>query len=127
MPIFDYLCQCGKREERFLKPSNVSAPQYCDCGKLLEKQLTACNVYVMPSYQSPITGKWIDSPTQRKRDLQENNCRPWEGMEDEKKEAKKRESNFNDMLDKSAEKAANEAFSSLPYETQKILTKEQPV
>lgn len=35
-------------------------------------------MYDLPSYQSPITGKWIDGRTARKRDLQEHGCVEYE-------------------------------------------------
>ena len=33
-------------------------------------------VYVMPAYQSTVTGKWIDTPSQRRDDMARNNARP---------------------------------------------------
>jgi hypothetical protein len=122
MPVFDYLCPCGKKFERFLKAANVAEQQYCECGKTAEKQLSCCNVYVMQSYQSPVTGQWIDSPNQRKKDLAESGSRPWEGKEIETQMAQGREKEFDSMLDKSAEKAATTAFHDLPLATRKVLT-----
>ena len=40
-------------------------------------------VYVMPGYQSPASGKWIETPRQRREDFKETGTRPWEGMKDE--------------------------------------------
>ena len=41
----------------------------------------------LPSYQSPIDGRWIDGRVARREDLARSNCRPWEGMGQERKEA----------------------------------------
>jgi putative FmdB family regulatory protein len=123
MPIYAYKCSCGEKFDRFLKMANSSDPQHCQCGKVAEKQLTCCSVAVMQSYQSPISGKWIDTPRQRRNDLNDNNCREWEGIEQETKVAHQREKDFDKMLDKSAEKSAIEAWQQLPQETKLELQK----
>lgn len=41
----------------------------------------------LPAYQSPIDGKCIEGRAQRRNDLARAGCRPWEGLEAEKKEA----------------------------------------
>lgn len=82
----------------------------------------SASVYVMPSYQSPITGKWIDTPSQRRDDLARNNCRPWEGLEQEKKEAAIREQRMDADLDKLAEKIAVEAWQTAPESTRQALS-----
>lgn len=43
-------------------------------------------------YESPIDGRVINSRTQRRDDLERHNARPYEGREQEAKEAKRRES-----------------------------------
>ena len=123
MPLYDYKCECGKEFDRFLKFANYDEPQYCECGKVAEKQLSFCAGTVMQSYQSPVTGKWIDTPRQRRDDLARSGSRPWEGREAETKAAQQREKDFDKMLDKSAEKSAVEAWQSLPSEKRKELEK----
>lgn len=76
-------------------------------------------VYVMPAYQSPITGKWIDTPSQRRDDFARNNCRPWEGMENEKKEAAKRGLYEEQALDKKLEATIEKNIKDLPTEIKK--------
>lgn len=82
----------------------------------------SASVYVMPAYQSPVTGKWIDTPAQRRDDLARNNCRPWEGLEQEKKEAAVREQRMDADLDKLAEKIAVEAWQNAPESTRQALS-----
>lgn len=73
-------------------------------------------VYVMPAYQSPISGEWIDTPSQRRNDFAKNNCRPWEGMEQEKKEAAKRAAYEEQAFDKGLEKTIEQSIKDLPTE-----------
>ena len=80
------------------------------------------SVYVMPSYQSPVTGQWIDSPSARRNDLASTNSRPWEGMEQEKKEAKRREAYQEIETDKKVHEMVVDSWHKLPEATQKSLT-----
>lgn len=82
----------------------------------------SASVYVMPSYQSPVTGKWIDSPSQRRDDLKRTGSRPWEGMEAEKKEAARREVELDQSMDKLAEKIAVDSWQRLPEEHRQALS-----
>lgn len=121
MPLHDYKCECGKEFERFTKIAELNNPVICDCGKQASRQLSFCAVSVMQSYQSPVTGKWIDTPRQRRDDLERSGSRPWEGIEAEKKVAQQREKDFDKMLDKSAEKSAVDAWQQLPQEKRQML------
>jgi hypothetical protein len=40
-------------------------------------------VYVMPGYESPASGKWIETPSQRREDFKRTGTRPWEGRQAE--------------------------------------------
>lgn len=73
-------------------------------------------VYVMPAYQSPITGEWIDTPSQRRNDFAKNNCRPWEGMGQEQKEAAKRAQYEEQTMDAKLEKTIEQSIKDLPTE-----------
>jgi hypothetical protein len=74
----------------------------------------SASVYVMPAYQSPVTNKWIDTPAQRRDDLARSGSRPWEGMDNEKKEAKRRAEALDQNMDKLAEKMTIDAWQALP-------------
>ena len=71
-------------------------------------------VYVMSSYQSPVTGKWIDTPAQRRDDLARTGSRPWEGMESEKRHAASVSKQMDADMDKTAEKIAVEMYQRMP-------------
>lgn len=70
-------------------------------------------VYVMPAYQSPITGKWIDTPAQRRDDMARSGSRPWEGMEAERKVASERVHAEEKAKDQAIENAVVGAWHSL--------------
>ena len=121
MPLHDYKCECGEKFEHFAKIADLGNPVMCRCGKVAARQLCFSVVSVMPSYQSPVTGKWIDTPRQRRYDLDSSGSREWEGREQETKYAQQREKDFDKILDKSAEKAAVESWQALPQETRRKL------
>lgn len=81
----------------------------------------SANVYVMPSYQSPVTGNWIDSASQRRNDLASTNSRPWEGMEQERKEAARRENYLNVETDKAVHEMVVDSWHKLPEQTKRSL------
>jgi hypothetical protein len=79
------------------------------------------SVYVMPAYQSPITGKWIDTPRQRRDDMARSGSRPWEGMDSERKVAENRVKFDEKKADAAIESAVVEAYKSLGPEKQAVL------
>jgi hypothetical protein len=78
-------------------------------------------VYVMPSYQSPVTGKWIDTPSQRRDDMARSGSRPWEGMDSERKVADSRVKSEAKAADDSLEQAAVNSWHSLGDEKKSLL------
>lgn len=85
------------------------------CGQ--EKGMTIIpssfpSIHVMPSYQSPITGKWIDSPRQRREDMAANNCVEYEpSMADDNK---KRHAAEDMALDKKVDEIVEQEIYSMP-------------
>lgn len=82
----------------------------------------SASVYVMPSYQSPVTGKWIDSPSARRDDLKRTGSRPWEGREQETKEAARRAQEVDRDMDKLSEKIAVDAWRQLTEQHRQALS-----
>jgi hypothetical protein len=76
----------------------------------------------LPSYQSPIDGRWIDGRVARKEDLARNNCRPWEGMAQEKKEAVRREGYEQQRLDRKLDAQINKSWAQLSERSKRILS-----
>ncbi len=75
----------------------------------------------LPSYQSPVTGLWVDGRVQRREDLKRSGSRPWEGLQQEKKEAARQQAYADKKLDASLTKSASEAFYQLPPSKRNLL------
>ena len=91
MPMYGCICpKCGEYETIYRAiASRDDTPEHC--GEKMQRIVEAPSVQVdIGGYTSPIDGRWIEGKAARREDLKRNNCRPWEGMESEKKEALKR-------------------------------------
>lgn len=75
----------------------------------------------LPSYQSPVTGLWIDGRRARREDLKRTGSRPWEGLEQERKESARQAAYQEAKLDAHLTKTASEVFYQLPPEKRRIL------
>lgn len=74
----------------------------------------------LPGYESPVSGKWIEGRKARREDLARTNCRPYEGLEQEKKEANKVRAQHERQLDQLAEKMAYKAWDMAPERVRKV-------
>ena len=121
--IYESRCNsCGKLYE-YIKP----AAQYLEspfcCGERTQKVILNAPMghVVNIHYTSPIDGKPITTKQARINDLRANNCRPWEGLEQEKKVAQERKAYEEKVEDKKLEAAAVQAWQSLKPEQRKVL------
>ena len=123
--IYESQCSsCGKTYE-YIKP----ASQYLDspfcCGVRTQKVILnppmghVINIH----YTSPIDGRPITTKQARENDLKANGCRPWQGLEEERKEAKRRAAYEEEKQDKALEKSVVEAWRQLTPEKQALLSK----
>lgn len=76
----------------------------------------------LPSYQSPIDGRWIDGRVARREDMARNNCRPWEGMHQEKKEAARKEGYRQEHMDRKLDETVNKSWTQLSERSRRILS-----
>lgn len=75
---------------------------------------TAPDVWAdIPEYVSPVTGLVVSGRKQRREDLKRSNSRPWEGMEQEQKEAARYRAYAEERADRRLEEAAQRAFARL--------------
>lgn len=74
-----------------------------------------------PGYQSPVTGLWVDGRVQRKEDLKRSGCRPWEGLDQEKKEAARHQTYAAERQEAALTKSVSEAFYQLSPTKRAIL------
>ena len=64
----------------------------------------------LPGYVSPVTGLWVEGRKQRREDLKRTNSRPWEGLQQERAEAARRERYDEQRRDQRLEHAARDAY-----------------
>jgi hypothetical protein len=74
----------------------------------------------LPGYESPITGQWIEGRKARREDLRRHNCRPWEGLDQEKREAAKVQAERERGLDQLAEKIAHRGWAEAPERVRRM-------
>ena len=75
----------------------------------------------LPEYQSPVTGLVVAGRRARREDLKRTGSRPWEGLDQERKEAERRKAYTDAKLDESLTRTAAEAFYQLPPSKRAIL------
>lgn len=76
----------------------------------------------LPSYQSPIDGRWIDGRVQRREDMARNNCRPWEGMQQERQEASRRQDYEHQRMDRKLDETVNRSWAQISERSRRALT-----
>lgn len=74
----------------------------------------------LPGYTSPVTGLWVEGRKARREDLRRHNCRPYEGREQETKEAAKVRAANERGLDTLAEKMAHRAWAEAPERIRRV-------
>jgi hypothetical protein len=74
----------------------------------------------LPAYESPIDGTVVDGRRQRRYDLARSHSRPYEGREQEVREAAKVRAEQDRKTDQLAERMANVAWSDAPERIRKV-------
>lgn len=114
MPLYEWECsECERRETGFRHvEARHDAP---DChGRAM--RLVICPTHVapdLPGYESPATGRWIEGRAARRDDLARSGCRPYEGFDQESKEAARRQRAIEAKVDRKLEADARRAFHEL--------------
>ena len=124
MPVYEAFChKCGKVEDYVRKAADYLNTPEC-CGQKMEKMIFSPPMGYCENihYQSPITGQPITTKQQRIEDLRRSNSRPWEGLEQEKKEAARSAQYAEQEADKKIEKAVVQAWQTLSPEKQAVLS-----
>ena len=123
MPIYEAVCpKCGKYHEYVRTMSQCTDTPEC-CGVKTEKRIFSApfGVVDIPAYQSPVTGRWINSRAERTEDLKRNGCRPWEGLEQEKKEAERQRAYQEEKEDAKLTQSVEMAYAQLKPEQRQAL------
>lgn len=101
--IYEAFCDtCHSMHTYVSKLADRADTPICCAAPTRKVILSAPMGHVQPDicYDSPIDGKHITNRQKRIEDLKRSNCRPWEGMEQERKEAKRRKSYEEDDFDR---------------------------
>jgi putative FmdB family regulatory protein len=114
IPIYSYVCPCGKEFDRFLKLYEYDKPQVCQCGqKIATKVIKPTAIHVdVPAYQSPASGKWINGRAERREDLKATGCVEYDPSM--KEEHQRRLAAEDAALDKKVEDHVEKEILSMP-------------
>lgn len=122
MPMYTTACaECGRKQTIFRHVANRDhdLPQ---CHGTMARIVEAPAVQAdLPGYTSPIDGKWVEGRRARTEDLKRSNCRPWEGMDTERKEAVKRADAADAEFGKKIEAGVAEVYNGMSAESQRAL------
>lgn len=125
MPIYSTICtHCGRKDTIYRSVANrdKDLPLCPDDDFPVRRAVEAPAVHAdLPGYQSPIDGRWVEGRRARTEDLKRSNCRPWEGMETERREAVKRAEEADRDFDAKTEAAVHETFNAMSAESQRAL------
>jgi hypothetical protein len=125
MPVYSAACvKCGREEDYFapVNERNDLVPKCC--GKTMSRTIGGTIGFVqqeMDRYISPTTGRVIGNRRERLDDLKRSRARPWEGFEQETKEAARQRGYADQKDDAKLEDATRRAFHQLSPEKRRIL------
>ena len=74
-----------------------------------------------PDYVSPVSGLVVSGRKQRREDLRRTGSRPWEGMEQERKEAERRLQHADERSDRRLEEGLRRQYHQMSPERRRIL------
>lgn len=123
MPVYEYLCDAGHNFDRVLRLAEYDTPQTCECGAAAARQISAPMFAVdIPAYQSPVTGRWINSRAERREDLKRTGCVEYEpSMKDHAEKARQRE---DADLEKKMEETVEAEIHAMPVRKREKLINE---
>lgn len=102
MPIYSYLCSCGKEETRFLKLAQSDDPQHCACGQQMARKIEAPMVVAdYAPYSCPITGRPVEGRRAHTENLKKHGCRLLEPGESD--QVRRNRASFEKKLDREVE------------------------
>jgi putative FmdB family regulatory protein len=129
MPVYEVECTACQKEGEFVaKISDRDITPSCShCGAPTKRIISAVRGFVYfpaaggQGYVSPTSGKYIDTKRARVEDLKRSGCRPYEGFEQEKKEAARQVAHEEKKADAKLEESVRKAYYELPPEKRAVL------
>lgn len=123
MPVYQAECgKCGRQDDYFatVDERNELVPECC--GQVMNRIISAAFVQDdIPAYVSPTTGRVIGSRTARRDDFKRSRSRPWEGLEQERKEAARQRAYQEAKSDAKLTDAAQRAWHELSPSKRAVL------
>lgn len=115
MPIYAMRCRaCGSEQDIFRKIAEMDRDLPMCCEQPMQRRVCAPVVFGdVPGYESPVTGQWIEGRAARRDDLARHGCRPWEGMDQERKYAAEAKRQIEAKDEKELDDAARTAWNTL--------------
>lgn len=126
MPLYELTCDNGHKFDRFIKLANLDEPQTCECNAQARRVISACMFSIdatnFPAYQSPTTGRYITSKTQRREDMAASDCVDYEPslVAEQQKRIEREDAEIDRKVDEHVEKTIYE----MPIEKKERLVAE---
>lgn len=117
MPLYVAKCDgCDVRVEYVRRIADRhDTPRCPQCAGSTRKVLTPVRGFAdIEPYQSPVDGRVITGRRARRDDFKRHNCRPWEGLEVERRESEKWRKEQEATLDKKLEETIGRTLHQLP-------------
>lgn len=131
MPVYEHECEACRNVVdaiRTVDERKAFDPcEFCGTATHVRLNISACmGIVDFPAaggreYVSTTTGRVISSARQRKDDLKRSGCRPYEGFEQETKEANRRKAYEDKKADEKLHDAVATAYHQLPPEKRRVL------
>lgn len=114
MPLYTYQCTvCNLKQQTFRCIVNRDEAPEC-CGTVTHRLIEAPRVEPdLPSYTSPIDGRWIDGRKARNEDLKRNGCIPYDL--DFKEECLKKQKDLHQDTEKAIDRIVEQTAADLGF------------
>lgn len=126
MPLYELKCSNGHKFDRFIKLSNLDDEQICECNakatRIISAPMFSIDATNFPAYQSPTTGRWITSKTQRREDMAASGCVDYEPSL--AKEQERRIAREDAELEKKVDEHVEKTIYEMPVEKKERLAAE---
>ena len=129
MPTYEYRCtKCEHTQDAFRSiAERQNGPECEECGSETKQRITAVNIgaystKVMEPFESPANpGKVITSHRAMEEDMKRSGCRRWEGLDQERKEVKRKSDASNAKLEKAVDENLKKQIAQMPTDKRKRL------
>lgn len=123
MPVYEAECGiCGRQADYFAIVAERNDHVPSCCGQRMNRIISSAFVQDdIQAYVSPTTGRVISSRTDRRDDMKRSRSRPWEGFDQERKEAVRQRAYKTAKDDAKLTDAAHRAWHQLPPQKRAVL------